>query len=356
MSSVSTLPTLPPEAIPSAFPFFLEWDTSLILRSCGPSISKACPGARPGSPLAETFRVLRPEGDLSCDLFRGGSDTLYLLETCLEGLKLRGQIIELEERGSFLMLATPWISDADEIQRHGLSMGDFAPHDQTMDLMHMMLSYRISIEDHKRLTATLREQRAHLREAERQLRDTAAFQHAMLHGAGSAIIATDIQGVIQLFNPAAERLLGYTASEMVGQYTPDRFHDPEEVATRARELTIELGSEIEPGFETFAAKARLGQPDQREWTYIRSDGSRIPILLSITALTDAEGVIGFVGLAINLSEQKATEEKLRSALGDLGRLNRVMMNREERVLELKHEINGVCQEAGLRPRYPSALG
>ncbi len=190
--------------------------------------------------------------------------------------------------------------------------------------------------------------------SETLLLETSTLQRAMLEGAGYAIIATNTQGIIQLFNSAAERMLGYSASEMVGKQSPGVFHVAEEVVARAQELTAELAHEIKPGFEAFVAKAELGQPDQREWTYIRKDGSRFPVLLSVTTLFDAHGKItGHLGVASDLTERKRDEEKLRATLSELELFNRVMMNREQRVLELKREINRMLAASGRPPAYPS---
>ena len=192
--------------------------------------------------------------------------------------------------------------------------------------------------------------------SENLLLATSALQRAMLEGAGYAIIATDTRGIIQLFNPAAERMLGYGAAEMIGQLTPAAFHIPEEVAARAKELSAELGREVPAGFETFVAKAELGQPDQREWTYIRKDGTHFPVLLSVTTLFAERGKItGYLGVASDLTERKHDEETLRSTVSELERFNRVMLNREKRVLELKREINEIRAAAGQPPAYPSAL-
>jgi PAS domain S-box-containing protein len=190
--------------------------------------------------------------------------------------------------------------------------------------------------------------------SESLLLETSTLQRAMLEGAGYAIIATNTQGIIQLFNPAAERMLGYSASEMVGKQSPGVFHIAEEIVARAQELTAELAHEVKPGFEAFVAKAELGQPDQREWTYVRKDGSRFPVLLSITTLFDTHGKItGHLGVASDLTERKRDEEKLRATLSELELFNRVMMNREQRVLELKHEINQMLAANGRPPVYPS---
>ena len=129
------------------------------------------------------------------------------------------------------------------------------------------------------------------------------------------------------------------------------------MVARAAELTFELGREIKPGFETFVAKAELGQPDEREWTYLRKDGSRCPVLLSVTALFDSLGQItGYLGVASDLTARKRDEEKFRSTLSELERFNRIMLNREQRVVELKEEVNKLRAELGRPVAYPSVAG
>ena len=132
-----------------------------------------------------------------------------------------------------------------------------------------------------------------------------ALQQAILDSANYSIISTTVDGIITTFNQTAERWLSYRAAEVVGKTTPILIHDRQEVERRSRELSQELGVTIEPGFETFVAKARLGEPDEYEWTYICKDGSRLPVRLSITALRDERGEItGFLGIGSDLRESK----------------------------------------------------
>ena len=150
--------------------------------------------------------------------------------------------------------------------------------------------------------------------SETALRDLSSFQRAMLDSAGHAIISATPDGVIQLFNPAAEALLGYTAEEMIGKRTPALFHDPEEVAARARLFSVELGVTIEPGFDVFVEKARRGLPNEHEWSYIRKDGTRLTVLLNVTALRSADGhITSFLGVASDITPLKMVERELTSA-------------------------------------------
>lgn len=151
-------------------------------------------------------------------------------------------------------------------------------------------------------------------------REANALERAILECADYSIISTTPDGVIRTFNRAAERMLGYAAKEVIGKVTPEIIHDREEVALHAAELTAELGRAVAPGFEAFVAKARLGLADERDWTYVRKDGSRIPVQLSVTAMRDQAGQItGFLGIAHDISrrrEAQARVEQLTEGLED----------------------------------------
>ena len=152
------------------------------------------------------------------------------------------------------------------------------------------------------------------KQAETKLREITSLQQAILDGANYTIISTDTNGVILAFNAAAERMLGYSADEVIGKVTPEIIHDPGELVERSRSLCAELGRTIEPGFEVFVAKPRQGIADENEWSYIRKDGSRFPVLLSVTALRDCQGnITGFLGIASDITERKQAQEALRES-------------------------------------------
>ncbi len=145
-------------------------------------------------------------------------------------------------------------------------------------------------------------------EARRQeaLLKTGALQNAILTSANFSIIATDEKGIIQLFNVGAERMLGYLAGEVVNKISPSDMHDPQEVTARAQALSLELATTITPGFEALAFKASREIEDIYELTYIRKDGSRLPAIVSITALRDDYGVlIGYLLIGTDNSARKA---------------------------------------------------
>jgi len=141
---------------------------------------------------------------------------------------------------------------------------------------------------------------------------TGALQDAILNSANFSSIATDAKGVIQIFNVGAERMLGYTAAEVMNKITPADISDPQEVIARAKALSVELGTPITPGFEALVFKASRGIEDIYELTYIRKDGSRFPAVVSVTALRDAQdAIIGYLLIGTDNTARKQVEEKLR---------------------------------------------
>src|SRR5437867_1735615 len=149
---------------------------------------------------------------------------------------------------------------------------------------------------------------------EAALLKTGALQNAIFNSANFSSIATDEKGVIQLFNVGAERMLGYTATEVVDSITPADISDPQEVIARAKALSLELATPITPGFEALVFKASRGIEDIYELTYIRKDGSRFPAVASVTALRDAQdAIIGYLLIGTDNTARKQAEALLLKA-------------------------------------------
>jgi PAS domain S-box-containing protein len=152
------------------------------------------------------------------------------------------------------------------------------------------------------------------KQAEEALLKAGALQRAIFNSANFSSIATDAKGVIQIFNVGAERMLGYTAAEMMNKITPADISDPQEVVARAEALSLELGTPISPGFEALVFKASRGIEDIYELTYIRKDGTRFPALVSVTALRDAkDAIIGYLLIGTDNTARKQAEEALLKA-------------------------------------------
>jgi signal transduction histidine kinase/ActR/RegA family two-component response regulator len=165
---------------------------------------------------------------------------------------------------------------------------------------------------------------------------TGALQNAILTSANFSIIATDEKGIIQLFNVGAERMLGYTAAEVVNRINPSDIHDPQEVMARARALSLELGTPIAPGFEALAFKASRGIEDIYELTYICKDGSRFPAIVSITALRDDySDLIGYLLIGTDNSVRKRVELELNKAMAVAEKAN---LAKSDFLSSMSHEL------------------
>ncbi len=158
------------------------------------------------------------------------------------------------------------------------------------------------------------------KQADEALLQAGALQKAIFNSANFSSIATDAKGVIQIFNVGAERMLGYTAAEVMNKITPADISDPQEVIIRAEALSIELGTPIAPGFEALVFKASRGIEDIYELTYFRKDGSRFPAVVSVTALRDEQNaIIGYLLIGTDNTARKLIEEErtlLNQALQD----------------------------------------
>src|SRR3984957_15792281 len=163
-----------------------------------------------------------------------------------------------------------------------------------------------------------------------------ALQTAILTSANFSIIATDEKGIIQLFNVGAERMLGYTAAEVVNRINPSDIHDPQEVMARAKSLSLELGTTIAPGFEALAFKASREIEDIYELTYICKDGSRFPAIVSITALRDDGGqIIGYLLIGTDNSVRKQVELELNKAMAVAEKAN---LAKSDFLSSMSHEL------------------
>ncbi|MFT6986282.1 MAG: PAS domain S-box-containing protein, partial [Psychromonas sp.] len=148
------------------------------------------------------------------------------------------------------------------------------------------------------------------KQAEEALLKAGALQSAIFNSANFSSIATDAKGVIQIFNVGAERMLGYTAAEVMDKITPADISDPQEIIVRAAELSKELETAIAPGFEALVFKASRGIEDIYQLTYIRKDGSRFPALVSVTALRDAKNtIIGYLLIGTDNTVRIQVEEE-----------------------------------------------
>ena len=162
----------------------------------------------------------------------------------------------------------------------------------------------------KRLYGTLQDIDEKKR-AELQVIASRKLLNDVLHAASEiSIIATDTKGLITVFNTGAEKLLGYRAANIIGKQSLVMINAADEVAKREQELTEEFGYPVK-GFRVFVQKAETEGSEQREWTYVKRDGTKLVVSLVITPMRDQDDVItGYLGIATDITQRKKTENAL----------------------------------------------
>lgn len=142
---------------------------------------------------------------------------------------------------------------------------------------------------------------------EAALRRAEAMQRAILDGTNHAIISTDAEGRLRTINATGLALLGYSVDDLAGQ-SLCVLHDGQELRARAEELNRSMSIPVNAGFEALSAKPSRGIAEERNWTYVRRDGSRLPVRVAMTALRDATGAVsGYVVIVSDMSERRAVE-------------------------------------------------
>lgn len=137
---------------------------------------------------------------------------------------------------------------------------------------------------------------------------------SILSSAEVSVITVGLDGVIEYVNPAAEQLTGWSPEELVGLHTPLLLHVKSELIDRAKELSAELGREIEPDMGLFLQATVEMHSYVREWSYKRKDGLIVPVLLSVSVIADEAGApIGYLGVAVDISAQREAQNALRDA-------------------------------------------
>lgn len=151
------------------------------------------------------------------------------------------------------------------------------------------------------------EERVRARTAE--LHKANSLKDAIFNSAHFSSIATDDRGIIQIFNVGAEHMLGYSAAEILNKLTPAELSDPQEITLRAAALSAEFGTPITAGFQALVYKAAHAIEDIYELTYIRKDGTRLPAIVSVTALRDAQGgIIGYLLVGTDMTARHQAEQ------------------------------------------------
>jgi PAS domain S-box-containing protein len=175
--------------------------------------------------------------------------------------------------------------------------------------------------------------------AETALRESEEKIRMITASANDAIMMMDHKGNISYWNKAAEQMFGYTEEEVIGKdlhalLVPERFH-----------------ADFSKGFEGFKETgqgAALGKT--LELAAVGKDGKEFPVGLSLSAV-ELKGRWNAIGLIRDITERKAAEEELKKRAGELEAFNKLAVDRELKMIELKKEINALLEKLGKEPGY-----
>ncbi|MDD0994323.1 diguanylate cyclase [Pseudomonas sp. TNT2022 ID1044] len=173
-------------------------------------------------------------------------------------------------------------------------------------LLYVLVSQR------QRALKMVEQRTEELRAREQELRGTHGQLRGVLNAATQvAIIATDLRGVISTFNAGAEQMLGYTATEVVGQMTLENLHLPRELSARSAELSARFGKPVPTCHAMLVEGSEGGKHEAREWTLVRGDGSHLIVNMLATPVLDEQGLwVGHLAVCIDITERKRVHEAL----------------------------------------------
>jgi len=174
-----------------------------------------------------------------------------------------------------------------------------------------------------------------------ELKSSEERSRLLLESAGEGIFGVDDRGALTFINPAALKMLGFPEGEVVGQAVHALFH-------HSRADGSEYPLEQCPMHASFTDGATHHVDDEVLW---RKDGQCFPVEYTSTAIRKDGRVVGAVVSFRDVSERKRVEEEMRQYMDDLERFNRLTLGREEKMIQLKVEINGLMVELGRGQKY-----
>lgn len=168
--------------------------------------------------------------------------------------------------------------------------------------------------------------------SEQKLKETLAHLQSILDASTEVVIMmSDTRGIITSINKGVENLLGYTPSEIIDKLPASTFHLHEELQQRSEELTAKFKRPVSV-MEAFIAEIEPNKPATREWTLVRKNGTTFPAQLTLSEVRNNGEIVGYLGVAADISEIKKAEKEIQSLLD-------VSKSQNERLTNFAHIVS-----------------
>jgi PAS domain S-box-containing protein len=286
-------PDLPWPLLEECFPFSFAWDSTGRIVKAGASARRLCPELAQPCALLDVFELKRPAGKLTAQWLGENQGKLLLLELRSHGVLMRGQVLQLKSCDLGVFVGTPWLNSPDDLERLGLSLTDFAPHDSAQDLLQMVQVQRRVNEELHELNARLKRQRQMLVEREAETRKLAMVAERT----DNAVILANALGEIEWVNAGFVRMTGWGLDEVRGKRPGSFLHGPHTDLFVARDM---------------GTRIRQQQGFHAEILNYRKDGTSYWVDIEVQPILDAGGqVTHFMALETDISERKRQETRRR---------------------------------------------
>lgn len=283
------MPHLPWTQVEEAFPFLFAWNERLQIVKIGPSLTRIAPDVAAGVQLDHVFKLERPRCVLDADWLLRNRGILLLLRHHGTGMLMRGQVMYLEEMALDVFLGSPWLETPDELDRLGLALADFAPHDSAQDLLHVTQVHRMANKELSMLNERLKLSKAKLVEKESESRKLAMVAERT----DNAVILANQEGLIEWVNAAFERMTGWMLNEVRGMKPGSFLQGP----LTDPQVAGEMGR-----------KVSAGEGFHTEIVNYRKDGTHYWVDIEVQPIKDAQGkVTHFMAIEADVSGVKRNE-------------------------------------------------
>jgi diguanylate cyclase (GGDEF)-like protein len=201
-------------SLAAVFPFYIAFDENLRIEDVGPALSRMSDRMVFGACLADAMALRSPRVELTAESLRAHPLALYLFDLHDSEVTLRGQVVYSNEQSRFVFVGSPWIRGVDDLRRLGLSIGDFAAHDPTIEYLLLRTAEEAAAADARRMLIALQDAEA---ERERLAEDEGFLEDALNASADLRIRVSGSGVLLELRVASGLGVWSREAPSMIGQ-------------------------------------------------------------------------------------------------------------------------------------------